>query len=400
MKQNGSIAPEPMESARAAGLRYVSDETPGFSRERRGKGFRYLDLRGKEVRDRDHLARIKSLAIPPAWESVWICPVESGHLQATGRDARGRKQHRYHPKWRETRDETKYNRMIAFAKLLPKIRQRVAKDLRAEGLTRDKILAAIVKLLEISLIRVGNAEYARDNKSYGLTTMKDHHAKIRGEKIIFDFRGKSGKDHKIEIEDPRLARIVKRSQDLPGQELFQYIDDQGQRQDVKSEDVNDYLHEIVSGDFTAKDFRTWAGTVLAAMALQEFEKFDTQAQARKNVLRAIERVAERLGNTPSVCRKCYIHPAIVNSYMDGQMLQTAQQRAERELAGNISKLRPEEAAVLGLLQQRARLETNGGLLRKQLRDSLKAHRNGSARRMVSMGNGIHLSTKRGRNGVH
>jgi DNA topoisomerase-1 len=369
---------EPVESARAAGLRYVSDEIPGFSRVRRGQGFRYLDQNGKALRDAAHLRRIKSLAIPPAWTDVWICPLENGHLQSTGRDARRRKQHRYHSKWREVRDETKYTRMIAFAQVLPKIRKRVAEDLKEAGLSRNKVLAAIVRLLEVSLIRVGNDEYARDNKSYGLTTIRNRHATVRGKKITFDFRGKSGKDHRIEIEDPRLATIVKRCQDLPGQELFQYLDDDGKPQDVKSEDVNAYLHEIVGGDFTAKDFRTWAGTVLAALALQEMEKFDTKAQAKKNVVQAIETVAARLGNTPSVCRKCYVHPAVLNSYLEGEMLRTARQRAEREIVKDLGKLPPEEAAVLTLVQQRTALEANGGagLLQKQLKASLRAHRNG------------------------
>jgi len=374
---------EPIESAKAAGLRYVSDEIPGFSRVRRGQGFRYLDQNGKALRDAAHLRRIKSLAIPPAWTDVWICPLENGHLQSTGRDARCRKQHRYHPKWREVRDETKYTRMIAFAQVLPKIRKRVAIDLKDPGLPRNKVLAAIVKLLEVSLIRVGNHEYARDNKSYGLTTIRNGHAKVRGKKITFDFRGKSGKDHCIEIEDPRLATIVKRCQDLPGQELFQYLDDDGKPQDIKSEDVNAYLYEIVGGDFTAKDFRTWAGTVLAAVALKEMEKFDTKAQAKKNVVQAIETVAARLGNTPSVCRKCYVHPAIVNSYLEGEMLRTARQRAEREIGKDLGRLPPEEAAVLTLLQQRTALEANGGagLLQKQLKASLRVHCNGNGSKL-------------------
>jgi DNA topoisomerase I len=372
---------EPVESAKAAGLRYVSDERPGFSRVRCGHGFRYLDQNGKELRNPAHLRRIKSLAIPPAWTDVWISPIENGHLQATGRDARRRKQHRYHPKWREVRDETKYNRMIAFARVLPKIRKRLAKDLKDPGLSRNKVLAAIVKLLEVSLIRVGNHEYARDNKSYGLTTIRNGHAKVRGKKITFDFRGKSGKDHLVEIEDPHLATVVKRCQDMPGQELFGYVDDDGKPQDVKSEDVNAYLSEIGGGDFTAKDFRTWAGTVLAAVALKEAKKFHTKAQAKKNVVEAIETVAARLGNTPSVCRKCYVHPAVVNSYLEGEMLRTARRRAEREIVNHLPRLAPEEASVLTLLQQRTALEANGsaGLLQKQLKASLKAHRNGNGK---------------------
>ncbi|HTD85758.1 MAG TPA: DNA topoisomerase IB, partial [Candidatus Binatia bacterium] len=325
-----ALPTEPAEAARSAGLRYVSDDNPGFTRARHGKGFRYFDADGKELRDKDHLSRIKSLAIPPAWTKVWICPSASGHLQATGRDARGRKQHRYHARWREARDETKFTRMIAFARALPKVRKRVAEDLKLPGLPRNKVLAAVVRLLEVSLIRVGNDEYARDNRSYGLTTMRDHHVEISGSRMRFEFRGKSGKKHLLDVDDPRLARIVKQCQDLPGQEIFQYIDDDGTRQDVKSEHVNEYLREITGQDFTAKDFRTWAGTVLAAMALREVEKFDTQTQAKKNVLRAIEAVAERLGNTPAICRKCYVHPMVLDAYMDGALLQTVKQRAQQQ----------------------------------------------------------------------
>lgn len=371
---------DPVASAKEAGLHYVSDDSPGYSRRLAGKEFHYFDFKGSEIRDCGELSRIKALVIPPAWRDVWICGRADGHLQATGRDARGRKQHRYHARWREARDETKFNRLITFAKLLPKIRKGVSQDLKVPGLPRKKVLAAIVKLLEVSLIRVGNEEYARDNKSYGLTTMKDRHARVRGGKIVFDFRGKSGKEHTIEVEDPRLAKIVKNCQDLPGQDLFQYIDEKGETQDVKSENVNEYLREMTGGEFTAKDFRTWAGTVLAAIALRELEKFDTKAQAKKNIMRAIENVAARLGNTPAVCRKCYVHPAVLNSYLEGGMLQAARQHAEREIVKNIARLGPEEAAVLTLLQQRAALEANGGLLRKQLSDSLKQQRNGHARR--------------------
>jgi DNA topoisomerase-1 len=298
----------------------------------------------------------------------------NGHLQATGRDARGRKQHRYHPKWREVRDETKYTRMMAFAKALPKIRRHVAADLKLPGLQRNKVLATVVKLLEVSLIRVGNEEYANNNRSYGLTTMLDRHAKVNGSKVQFRFRGKSGKNHIIEVRHPHLAKIVKNCQDLPGQELFQYINDDGTQEDVKSEDVNEYLRQIVGGDFTAKDFRTWSGTVLAAMALSELRKFDTKAQAKKNIVTAIERVAKRLGNTPAICRKCYIHPAVIDSYLDGATLNTVRQRAEHQLRTSVSRLRPEEASVLTLLQQRVSGEANGSLLRNQLRASLKMHK--------------------------
>ena len=362
----------PQESAKAVGLRYVSDETPGFRRVRKGTGFRYLRQNGKEIRDAKHLARIKALAIPPAWTDVWICPVANGHLQATGRDARGRKQHRYHTQWREARDETKYARMIGFARSLPKVRKSVARDLKLSGLSRRRVLATVVKLLEVSFIRVGNEEYARQNRSFGLTTLQDRHVKVNGAKMRFRFRGKSKKDHNVDIEDPRLAKIVKQCQELPGQELFQYLDDDGKRRDVKSEDVNEYLREVTGADFTAKDFRTWAGTVLAAMALQEFEKFDSQAQAKKNVVRAVEKVAERLGNTPTVCRKGYVHPAIIESYFEGTMVKALRQRAEERLRGSLRQLRPEEAAVLGMLQQRLAMTRDGASLRQQLSASLKA----------------------------
>ena len=369
-----ALPTEPVEAAKSAGLRYVTDDKPGFARQRSGKEFRYLDSNGKQLRDKDHLARIKSLVIPPAWTDVWICPSANGHLQATGRDARGRKQHRYHRRWRETRDETKFTRMIAFAKALPKIRKRVATDLKLPGRPRNKVLGAVVKLLEVSLIRVGNDEYARDNKSYGLTTMRDHHVEVSGHRMRFNFRGKHGKKHAIDISDPRLAKIVKECQDLPGQEIFQYIDDDGTQQDVKSEHVNEYLREITGQDFTAKDFRTWAGTVLAAMALRELEKFDTQTQAKKNVLRAIEAVAERLGNTPAICRKCYVHPMVLDAYMDGALLETLRQRAQEQWNSTIGKLRPEEAAVLALLQDRLAESRNGSTLRRQLSASIKAAR--------------------------
>ena len=370
----GKLAVGPEESAGIVGLRYVNDDTPGLHRVKHGRGFRYLDQRRKEIRDPKHLARINALAIPPAWTDVWICPSPDGHLQATGRDARGRKQHRYHPRWREARDETKYARMIAFARALPKIRRRVRKDLKSALLSRRQVLATVVKLLEVSLIRVGNEEYARQNRSFGLTTMRDQHVQVNGAKLRFRFRGKSKKDFDVDIEDPRLAKLVRRCQELPGQELFQYIDDHGQRRDVKSEDVNEYLREVSGADFTAKDFRTWAGTVLAAVALREFEKFDSQAQAKRNVVRAIETVAERLGNTPAVCRKGYVHPAIIESYLEGTMLEALRRRAEEQLRRSLRQLRPEEAAVLGMLQQRLATARNGTSLRQQLAASLKAQR--------------------------
>src|SRR3954449_7588135 len=322
---------DPKEAAESAGLRYVSDTRPGIRRRKSGKGFTYSRADGSRLAEADVLRRIKSLAIPPAWTDVWICPSPLGHIQATGRDEKGRKQYRYHPRWRTVRDDSKYGRMEAFGRALPRIREHLEKDLGLPGLPRRKVLAAVVRLLELSLIRVGNDEYARSNRSYGLTTMRNRHASVRGSKIQFEFRGKSGVNHSIDIQDRRLARVVERCQDLPGQELFEYMDEDGNVQDLGSADVNEYLREISGEDFTAKDFRTWAGTVLAAMALQEFEAFDSDTQAKKNVVRAIERVSERLGNTPSVCRKCYVHPAILESYLDGSMIESLRRRAKEEM---------------------------------------------------------------------
>lgn len=358
--RGGAPPADPAAAARVAGLRYVSDRSPGIRRRRRGTGFAYVDPQGKAVRDRETLRRIASLVIPPAWDDVWIAPRPDGHLQATGRDARGRKQYRYHPRWRAVRDETKYGRMMAFGAALPGIRRRVEEDLARPGLPREKVLATVVRLLETTLIRVGNDEYARTNGSFGLTTMRDRHVAVTGGSVRFGFKGKSGIRHSIDLDDPRLARLVKRCRDLPGQVLFQYLDDDGNPRAVDSADVNDYLRTIAGDDFTAKDFRTWAGTVLAALALREFESFDSQAQARKNVVRAIERVAERLGNTPTVCRKCYVHPEILNAYRDGSMLDTLRQAADREMSESLHDLRPEEAAVLALLRQRLARETGAG----------------------------------------
>jgi DNA topoisomerase-1 len=358
--QSPTLSTDPAASARAAGLRYVSDSGTGIRRKHAGKHFSYIGLDGKAIRDRDELRRIKLLAIPPAWTDVWICPTSRGHIQATGRDAKGRKQYRYHPRWREVRDETKYGRMIAFGKALPKLRERVERDLALPGLPRKKLLATVVRLLETTLIRVGNTEYARENQSFGLTTLRNRHVDIEGAKLRFHFRGKSGKVHMIAITDRRLARIVKRCRDLPGYELFQYIDEDDQPQMIDAADVNAYLHEITGQDFTAKDFRTWAGTLLAALALKEFEAFDTNTQAKKNVVQAIEQVAERLGNTPAICRKCYVHPAVIDSYLEGSLLEALKQRAEHAIAESLHELDPEEAAVLTLLQQR--------LAREQERD--------------------------------
>ena len=348
----GPLSSDSAASARDAGLRYVTDRRPGIVRRRRKSGaFDYFDARGRRIREPQSLGRIKRLAIPPAWSDVWICPDASGHLQATGRDARGRKQYRYHSDWRKVRDETKFGRIIAFGRALEKIRRRLTRDLAQPGLARKKVLATIVRLLEKTLIRVGNEEYARDNKSYGLTTLQDRHAEVRQGKVTFKFRGKSGKQHVFDVRSRKLANIVKRCRDLPGYELFQYVDEAGAPVDITSSDVNAYLREISGADFTAKDFRTWAGTVLAARALQEFEKFSSQAEAKKNLLQAVEAVARLLGNTPAICRKCYVHPVVLESYLDGSLVDQLRLQAEQKLTKEIRKLPPEEAAILMLLQQ-------------------------------------------------
>jgi len=345
------VSTDPMESAKTAGLQYVTDAMPGFRRKRSGKGFTYAGTDGRVVRDPEILSRIRGLAIPPAWIDVWICPVPHGHLQATGRDAKGRKQHRYHSRWRGIRDETKYDRMIAFGGALPAIRRQTERDLSKPGLPRDKILATVVRLLESTLIRVGNEEYARQNDSFGLTTMRDHHVDINGSTLRFQFRGKSGIKHDIDLKDRRLAKIVKRSQDLPGQELFQYVDEQGECRSIGSADVNDYLRRIAGHDFTAKDFRTWAGTVLVARALCEIDASRSKHQAKRNLMRAIESVAKRLGNTKAVCRKCYIHPAVIDTYLEGA-LQEVLQPLDREMTDPEDGLRIDEAAILALLERR------------------------------------------------
>jgi len=315
-KSNGAIAEELVASAKEAGLQYVSDQRPGYTRKARGKHFDYFDTEGKAVRDEPRLLRIKRLAIPPAWTDVWICPSSNGHMQATGRDACGRKQYRYHERWREVRDENKFDRLAYFAKALPNIRRRVVQDLKLPGLPRRKVLATIVRLLERTFIRIGNEEYARNNKSFGLTTLKSRHVTVKGAQVRFRFRGKGGRQHDVDVADRRVAKVIAECQDLPGQDLFQYVDDDGKVQNVTSEDVNEYLRQIAIEDFTAKDFRTWGGTVLAAIALSKQEQFETKKQAKSNIKTAICAVAELLGNTPAVCRKCYIHPVIVEAYLN------------------------------------------------------------------------------------
>jgi len=342
---------DPVESAAIVGLHYVGDTSPGIQRQRINEEFCYIHANGERICDDSELSRIKALAIPPAWTDVWICALPHGHLQATGRDAKGRKQYRYHAHWRQIRSQTKFNRMIAFGEALPKIRQRIAEDLVLRGLPREKVLATVVRLLETTRIRVGNEEYAQTNRSFGLTTMRDRHVDISGSRLRFKFRGKSGVKHDIELSDRRLAKIVKRCQDIPGQELFQYLDDDGQHQPIDSDDINSYLREITGLDFTAKDFRTWSGTVLAALELYDLGSFDSQTQGKKNVTQAIKDVAKQLGNRPATCRKYYVHPAIIDAYLDGSLFQTMETAITQKIADSPLALRPEEQAVLKLLEQ-------------------------------------------------
>ncbi len=350
------LVDEAREAAEEAGLVYVSDEEPGIRRRAKGGDFVYANSRGQPVTNEKTLQRIRSLAVPPAYTDVWICPKSNGHIQATGRDARGRKQYRYHAKWLEARDQTKYEHMLRFAETLPALRARVREDMAKRGLPREKVIATIVNLLEATLIRVGNEGYAQSNKSYGLTTLRNGHVAIDGGELRFRFKGKSGKSWNLKLKDRRIAKIVRACQELPGQHLFEFLDEQGITRSVDSSDVNAYLREATGEDITAKDFRTWHGTVLAAMALTEFEAFDTKALAKKNVRTAIERVAARLGNTTTICRKCYIHPEVLTCYLDGRLLEEIEVEIEAELRDDLAHLRPEEAAVLALLNKRLKAD--------------------------------------------
>jgi DNA topoisomerase-1 len=352
MKDLEALTPTPVDpraAAEAAGLVYVTDEDRGIRRERKGDGFEYFKPNGDRLTDETTLERIRKLAIPPAYTDVWICPKANGHLQATGRDARGRKQYRYHPQFRELRESTKYEHMLEFAHALPAIRAKLAEHMALRGLPREKVLATVVNLLETTLIRVGNDDYARENKSYGLTTLRNPHVKVEGSELRFQFKGKSGKQWRLQVKDRRIARIIRACQELPGQRLFQYQDEEGEVREVTSADVNAYLQEITGRDITAKDFRTWGGTVMAALALCELEAADTKATQKKNLKAAIESVSSRLGNTPTICRKCYIHPEVLNAYIEGNLALNARE-------GN------EEAAVLAMLEAR---------LKKTLEESLK-----------------------------
>ncbi|MEY4513705.1 MAG: topoisomerase [Pseudomonadota bacterium] len=357
---------DPVLSAERAGLRYVHDRQPGITRKKNGKGFSYLSAQGKVVRDTPTLKRIHALVIPPAWTDVWICADPNGHIQSTGRDVKGRKQYRYHTRFREVRDETKYEKIFDFAAALPKIRARCESDLSRPGLSREKVLAAVVSLLEQTLIRVGNEEYSRLNQSFGLTTLRDGHAKIRGASVEFQFRGKSGKEHAVAINDRRLAKIVKRCRDLPGDELFQYLADDGTRRTIDSSDVNEYLRQIASDDFTAKDFRTFAGTVIAANALAEAGLASSETASKKTIVSAIKSAAGRLGNTPAVCRKCYVHPGIFEAYMRGRVVPRIAAGGAQLKNSLRARLRADERAVLAFLKRHlaevAKEQTPGGLV--------------------------------------
>ena len=351
-KRCGKVAPEdPKEAANSAGLRYVTDARPGITRKPKDGDFAYYDNEGKQVKNKSTLDRLKSLAIPPAWRKVWICAQPNGHLQATGIDARGRKQYKYHPTWRSDRDEAKFERLLSFGQVLPKIRAQVDRDLRLPDLAREKVIATVVRLLEISLIRIGNEAYAKENNSFGLTTMRNRHVAVKGSTVKFQFRGKGGKIHSVEVSDKRIARVVKKCQELPGQQLFEFEDPSGEIATIGSEDVNEYLQRVTGQPFTAKDFRTWAGTVLAAIALWKMEEVDNQTLAKKNILTAIEAVAKLLGNTAAICRKCYIHPAVTTSDLNGTLARTVRKEADNQIVRHLHELRAEEAAVIVLLRQ-------------------------------------------------
>ena len=342
---------EHVEAARNAGLQYVTDAMPGIRRRRVGGGFAYVDTSGRKVTDRQVIGRIRSLVIPPAWRDVWICDDPRGHLQVTARDARGRKQYRYHPDYREVRDEAKFERMLAFSTVLPRIRERVARDIALEGHSRTKVMATVVWLLERTLIRIGSDEYAKSNKSYGLTTLRRRHVEVDGSELRFEFRGKSGIEHSVAVTDKRIARIVQRCQELPGQELFQFLDDDGKRQTVDAGDVNQYLQSITGDDTTAKDFRTWAGTMIAARELRELGEASGK-KAKAHVIKAIDAAAEQLGNTRTVCRKYYVHPALLEAYMQRDVLPRLPPHEFKRRRRGRAALRREEAEVLAFLKRR------------------------------------------------
>jgi DNA topoisomerase-1 len=346
---------EHRKAAARAGLRYVTDGVAGIRRHRAGKGWVFYAPNGTRITNTVQRRRINALAIPPAWTEVWICPDSNGHIQATARDARGRKQYRYHPAYREARDRSKFRRMLEFSEILPDIRERVERDLRARDLSRRQILATVVRLLDKTLIRVGNYEYARENRSFGLTTLRERHVQVKGAKLRFSFRGKSGVNHTVDISDRRLARIIQQCQDLPGQELFKYLDASGRRQTISSDDVNAYLREVTGRSLTAKDFRTWAGTMLAARELCLMGPAKSRREAERNMIRAIDAVAKRLGNSRAVCRKYYVHPGLVRAYLQGLTapLSAAAPPRHARRGRPTAALRRDEVAVLQFLQEKA-----------------------------------------------
>jgi DNA topoisomerase-1 len=356
-----------VQHARAAGLRYVDDGMPGFARKRRGSHFVYLDAAGKALKDEEQLARIRALAIPPAYDNVWICPLPNGHVQATARDAKGRKQYRYHKRWREVRDTNKYESTVAFASVLPALRARVASDLAKPDVSRERVLASVVRMLEATLVRVGNEEYAKENGSYGLTTLRTRHVRIEGEKRIrLSFRGKSGVEHTVSIDDRRLARTIKRCRDLPGQTLFRYLDEAGDAHPVDSADVNEYVREATSGDFSAKDFRTWSATVICALALEAAGGAETLAEAKQNVVAAVAATAKRLGNTAAVCRKAYVHPLVIETYLDNLALALPKVSRRNRPEG----FDPDEGRVFAFLKKAGTLDRRArdlALLEKSVR---------------------------------
>jgi len=369
-----SGAAEAVDAARNAGLHYVSDQAMGIRRVRSGKGFRFVTHDGRTVRDRAEIERIRALMIPPAWTEVWICPSPRGHIQAIGRDARHRKQYRYHARWREVRDETKYDQLIALGEALPAIRQRLKLDLGRRGLPREKVLATVVRLLETTMMRIGNEEYARTNRSFGLTTLRDRHVNVTRANIEFQFRGKSGKHHVVRVTDPALMRIVKACQDIPGYELFQYLDEGGQPQSIDSADVNAYLREFAGAEFSAKVFRTWAGTVLALAALRALPRADSEVEIRRGLVEVIKQVSARLGNTPAVCRKCYIHPAVIECHLDGSLSDRLELPGRRR---RIAGLSLDERLTLAFLKDWQRSQA-GAPVPAQGRDRAGARRRRSS----------------------
>lgn len=350
MKTNVELVKDPVASAKEAGLRYFHEAQLTVKRRKNGKTFDYTDGSGRKIKDAKTIERINSLALPPAWIDVTVSPTPNSHLQAIGVDEKGRKQYRYHPDWNKFRSETKFDKMTEFGAALPKIRKQMAVDLDKQGLPQEKVLAAIVKLLEKTMIRIGNEEYAKENKSYGLTTLQNKHVQVSPTKVKINFKGKSGKFHNIELEDRRLARLIGKLQDLPGQELFQYIDDDGERRGVDSADVNEYIQTAAGAEFTAKDFRTWRGTILAALFLADCQRAETETANKKLVTDIVKQVAGELGNTPTVCRKCYIHPVIISSFLEGDLLKLGD---ETEIEVDTVGLLPEEKKVLAFLKTAA-----------------------------------------------